>query len=214
MAEAFMGEIKLVGFNFAPRGYALCDGSLVRISEYSALFALFNTMYGGDGRSTMGLPDLRGRSAMAFGIGPGLSNRQQGHFSGAETVVMQESQMPAHSHTLMASNDTGDSSHAEARVLARSGGGDFTGTVPAGIPVTGTVKVGTKDGNIQSAQTSETRNITGSVTGDPYREPTNLVSMSDAAIQNAGASQAHYNMSPYLVLNYIVSMAGIFPSRN
>ena len=93
MSEPFLGQIQPFGFTFAPRGWALCDGQLLPISQYSALFSLFGTIYGGDGRTTFGLPDLRGRSAIHFGRGPGLSDYRQGSKAGVETVVLSQGQM-------------------------------------------------------------------------------------------------------------------------
>jgi len=99
MSEPFIGEIKLVAINFAPRGWAECNGQLLPIAQNTALFSLMGTIYGGDGRTTFGLPDLRGRAAIHNGQGPGLTNHQQGAKGGAESFTMNVNQMPAHSHT-------------------------------------------------------------------------------------------------------------------
>jgi len=99
MSEPFIGEIRLVGFNFEPRGWALCDGRLLSIAQNSALFSLLGTTYGGDGRSTFALPDLRGRAAIGMGQGPGLSSRQPGQVFGAEAVTLTVAQIPPHAHT-------------------------------------------------------------------------------------------------------------------
>ena len=96
--EPFIGQIQAFGFSFAPRGWATCDGQLLQISSNTALFSLLGTTYGGDGRTTFGLPDLRGRTALHQGTGPGLSNRTMGEKSGAETVTLNATQMPAHTH--------------------------------------------------------------------------------------------------------------------
>ncbi|MDH4393107.1 MAG: tail fiber protein [Aquabacterium sp.] len=102
MAEAFVAEIRIFGFNFAPRGWAFCDGQLLPIAQNTALFSLLGTNYGGDGRSTFGLPDLRGRFALHQGQGPGLSDRIVGETGGQASVSLLASQMPAHSHALQA----------------------------------------------------------------------------------------------------------------
>ena len=98
MSEPFIGEIRIFGFNFAPRGWALCDGQLLPISQNSALFSLLGTIYGGDGRTTFALPDLRGRAALHEGTGPGLSPRQLGQRSGSETNTLTVNQLPPHTH--------------------------------------------------------------------------------------------------------------------
>ena len=98
--EPFIGMIVQFGGNFAPRGWALCDGQLLSINSNSALFSILGTTYGGDGRSTFGLPDLRGRVAMHAGTGPGLTPRNLGHKSGAENVTLTINQMPNHNHSI------------------------------------------------------------------------------------------------------------------
>lgn len=104
MSEPFIGEIRMVGFSFVPRGWALCNGQILQISDNSALFALLGTIYGGDGRSTFALPDLRGRVPIHFGQGPGLSNFAQGAKGGSETNTLTINELPAHSHGVAASN--------------------------------------------------------------------------------------------------------------
>ncbi len=102
MSEPFIGQIQTFGFNFAPRGWALCDGQLLPIPQFSALFSLLGTTYGGDGRTTFGLPDLRGRVALHQGQGAGLSDRRLGQKGGTEDVTLAASQLPGHSHPLNA----------------------------------------------------------------------------------------------------------------
>ena len=116
--EPFIGEIIMFGGNFAPRGWALCDGSLLSISQNSALFSILGTTYGGDGRTTFGLPDLRGRAPVHPGNGPGLTPRQLGEKSGAETVTLSVGQMPAHNHAVTCSDKRGNSDLPEGNVLA------------------------------------------------------------------------------------------------
>ena len=98
MADPFIGEIIMFGGNFAPRGWAFCDGQLLSIAQNTALFSILGTTYGGDGRTSFGLPDLRGRVAMGEGTGPGLSSRSLGQRSGAENVTLNTAQLPSHSH--------------------------------------------------------------------------------------------------------------------
>jgi len=99
--EPFLGQIQPFGFNFAPRGWAKCDGQLLPISTYSALFSLIGTTFGGDGRTTFGLPDLRGRSIVHIGNGPGLSSISWGQRGGVENIYITQANMPSHSHSLI-----------------------------------------------------------------------------------------------------------------
>ena len=132
MSEPFLGEIRIVGFNFAPRGWALCDGQLLPISSNSALFSLLGTAYGGDGRSTFGLPDLRGRVAVHVGTGPGLSNYQWGAKNGSETNTISVNNLPSHSHSYNpASAAEGDSNEPAGKLLAKTDARSYTATGPA-----------------------------------------------------------------------------------
>ena len=106
MSEPFVGEIRMFAGNFAPRGWAFCNGQLLAVAQNDALFSLFGTIYGGDGSSTFGLPELRGRIPLHQGTGPGLSNRKLGSKSGEEKVTLSVNQLPSHTHALNASSDT------------------------------------------------------------------------------------------------------------
>ena len=119
-SDPFLGEIKMVGFTFAPRGYADCNGQLLAIASNTALFSLLGTTYGGDGRTTFGLPDLRGRSAIHPGTGSGLSTIVQGQRGGAETHTLSIQQLPSHNHaaTLHATDTRGNSSDPDTAILA------------------------------------------------------------------------------------------------
>jgi microcystin-dependent protein len=122
--DPFVAEIRVFGFNFAPKGWAQCDGQLLPISQNTALFSLLGTMYGGDGKSTFALPDLRGRAAMFHGQGPGLSLYDQGQTGGTETVTLLESEIPVHQHSLRAAPDPADVAVPNANAaLAPSDGG-------------------------------------------------------------------------------------------
>lgn len=112
MSEPFLGEIRAFGFPFAPPGWAACQGQMMSISQNSALFSLLGTMYGGDGRVTFGLPDLRGRTAISFGQGRGLSNRSQGELAGSEQVTLTAGQIPPHTHGVTASSQASGKSPA------------------------------------------------------------------------------------------------------
>lgn len=112
MADPFVAEIRIFPFNFAPRGWAWCDGQLLPLSQNTALFSLLGTTYGGNGKSNFALPDLQGRAPMHPGQGPGLSLHDLGETGGSETVSLLESEIPNHSHTLRVSGDDGNSRNA------------------------------------------------------------------------------------------------------
>ena len=124
MADPFVAEIRIFPFNFAPRGWAWCDGQLLPLSQNTALFSLLGTTYGGNGKSNFALPDLQGRAPMHPGQGPGLSLHDLGETGGSETVTLLESEIPSHSHALRASSDPADVQQpSPARSLARSAPG-------------------------------------------------------------------------------------------
>ena len=132
MSEPFVGEIRMFAGNFAPRGWAYCDGQLLAISQNDALFSLFGTIYGGDGRSTFGLPDMRGRIPVHQGSGPGLTLRRIGEKRGAETVAVNHNQIPSHSHTPQgyATSHKADSIDPTAAIPASSSINPYSAEVP------------------------------------------------------------------------------------
>lgn len=131
LASADIGTILLFGFNYAPRGWALCNGQLLPIAQNQALFSLLGTMHGGNGQTTFGLPDLRGRVPMGFGQGPGLSNYAIGETGGSETVTLTQAQLPAHTHTVNAAADA-TSKAPTGNLPATTGGGASYGPTVAG----------------------------------------------------------------------------------
>jgi microcystin-dependent protein len=136
MADPFVAEIRIFPFNFAPRGWAWCNGQLLPISQNTALFSLLGTTYGGDGKSTFALPDLQGSAPMHPGQGPGLSLHDLGETGGSETVTLLESEMPSHSHALQAYNDIGeDRIPSPTEAIARSTGGLLFGNPAALVPM-------------------------------------------------------------------------------
>lgn len=176
MSEPFVAEIRIFAGNFAPRSWAFCNGQLLPVSQNTALFSLIGTTYGGDGRSTMALPNLQGRAPMHPGRGPGLTEKRLGQLGGSETVTLTEAQIPNHSHNQLGSNEESE----------------FDGT-----------------NNPQNA-------LPGSVEGgkELYANPSNLQPISDAAIENTGGGQPHNNMQPYLTMNFIIALQGLYPSRS
>src|SRR3954454_5741331 len=127
MSDPFIGELRLFGFNFAPRNWATCDGQLMSISQNTALFSLLGTQYGGNGQTTFALPDLRGRVPKHAGQGPGLSTYTIGQVGGTETQTLSASQMPAHTHAVAASTDDATTSQPGGKVPAAVGGGAYGG---------------------------------------------------------------------------------------
>jgi microcystin-dependent protein len=164
----FIAEVKIISWNFAPKGWAFCDGQLLPINQNQALFSILGTNYGGDGRVNFGLPDLRGRVPVHTG---GPIGAVVGGVGGEEVHTLTQSEMPQHYHTM------------------------------SGISNDGTVQI-------------PTNAFLGAAGAQPYHGPTNLVAMDPASISFAGNSQPHENRSPFLVLNFIIALTGIFPSRN
>ena len=175
MSEPFVAEVRIFAGNFAPRGWAFCDGQLLPIAQNTALFSLIGTTYGGDGRSTTALPNLQGRLPMHPGRGPGLTARRLGERVGAETVTLSEAQIPSHSHTVRAATGGGTAglTPGTTTALARAGGGDSYQTNTSG----------------------------------------NLVDLASETLATTGGGQAHTNLQPFLVLNFIIALVGTYPSR-
>ncbi|HVY22296.1 MAG TPA: tail fiber protein [Steroidobacteraceae bacterium] len=132
MGDQFLGEIRMVGFNFAPTGWALCNGQLLSISQYTALFSLLGTTFGGNGTTNFGLPDLRSRSPVGMGTGLGLSTIEQGEMAGVESTTILQTQMPMHTHMM---NVAGTATQPTAtpsstnNVLGASGGGPGSASI-------------------------------------------------------------------------------------
>lgn len=126
MAEAYIGEIRMFGGNFAPVGWSFCDGSLLAIAQYDALFALIGTTYGGDGQNTFALPDLRGRVPVHQGQGAGLSNYTIGQNGGSETVTLITNQLPSHAHSAQAQSGQGGQASPSGGVWASSNLSQFS----------------------------------------------------------------------------------------
>lgn len=175
--DMYMGTIIAWPINFAPRGWMLCQGQILQIAQYSALFSLLGTTYGGDGRTTFALPDLRGRVPVGAGQGSGLSNYQMGQIGGAETVTLTDAQMPAHTHAQPAST--------KAATVGQPG----PSTVPGAYEKERGVYY-----NIYSPQSDANTTL--------------------APAGVAGGSQPHSNMQPYIALNYIICVEGIYPTRD
>lgn len=165
MSEPFIGEIKIISWNFPPKGWAFCNGALLPINQNQALFSIFGTTYGGDGRTNFALPNLQGRMPVHVGNGIVLGER------GGETAhTLNISELPSHAHTPVANSAA--------------------------------ATVGTPNANLWAAQNAAA-----------YASSANNA-MSPSTIGPTGGNQPHENMSPYLVLNFVIALQGIFPSQN
>ncbi len=168
MSEPFLAEIRIVGFNFAPRGWAGCDGQILPINQNQSLYSLLGTTYGGDGRTSFALPDLRSRTPIHKGDSHSLGQK-----GGVETVTLSAAQMPSHTHnSVQATNNASTSDEIGTGVVLGKAGANAYGSL--------STKVGMKAGMVTSA----------------------------------GGSQAHNNTQPSTVVNFIIALQGLFPSRN
>lgn len=169
MSTPYLGQIMITAFNFAPKGFMLCNGQPLSIAQESALFALLGTTYGGDGILTFQLPNLQGATPIHLGSGGG-SSYVEGQTGGVVDVTLISSQLPLHTHQAEGVNTTANLEAAAGNAWATS------------------------------AQ-------------NPYAASSNAV-MSGSAVQSTGGSQPHPNQPPFLVLNFVIALTGIFPSRN
>jgi len=171
MSDPFVAEIRIFAGNFAPTGWAMCNGQLLPISQNTALFSLVGTFYGGDGKSTFALPNLEGSAPVGQGQGAGLSAYFLGQQSGTESVTLLQTEIPSHTHGAFAKTSLGNSQ------------------TPAG------------------------QTWAGSNTAKQYVNTAPNAPMAFSALSIAGASLPHNNMPPYLVVNFIIAMQGVFPAR-
>jgi microcystin-dependent protein len=185
-----LAMIFLFASNFAPQGYALCNGQILAISTNTALFSLIGTFYGGNGQNNFALPDLRGRAPIHTGgnsgQGPGLSAYVLGQFGGVENVTLTQSQMPVHNHTFIANKSAGTSA----------------------VPVSGTTYLSAGPSTGSGPNAAELKTYTTDTNEG------NVVPLIPGAISTVGGSQPHTNIQPYLAVNYVIALQGVFPSRN
>jgi microcystin-dependent protein len=165
MSEPFLGEIKIISWNFPPKGWTFCNGQLMPINQNQALFSILGTTYGGDGMRTFGLPDLQGRTPFHVGNGIVL-----GEMGGETSHTLNISELPAHNHVPVGSKNSPSAPSASGNVWSTFANNLYNSTVDS--------------------------------------------AMSPACILPSGGNQPHENMSPYLVLNFIIALQGIFPSQN
>lgn len=175
MSDQFVAEIRIVGFTFAPKGWAFCNGQLLPISQNTALFSLLGTTYGGDGKSNFALPNLQGQAPLQQGQGPGLSLRTLGEQGGSQTVTLLQTEMPAHNHAAQGATTGTPVATPGGNTWSPPGAGRGLNIYDAGVGAT--------------------------------------VQMGAAALSVTGGSQPHNNLPPYLTLNFVIALQGIFPPR-
>ena len=210
MSDPFIGEIKTLGFNFAPRGYAFCWGQSMNLSQNQALFALLGTYYGGNGTSTFNLPDLRGRVA----VGQGQSQTTGtvfniGAFAGAETTQLTTNQLPTHTHAIQVSL----SGLTAQTTIHAIGGATTRAANPSGNLWANAATVGTSPVNVASYAAATGSGGTA-VTMDPTSASTVVSGSATAVAGTAGNGQPFTNLPPYLVINYSIALIGVFPTRS
>ena len=176
MSDQFVAEIRITAFNFAPIGWAFCNGQLLPISQNAALFSLLGTTYGGDGRTNFALPNLQGNAPIQPGQGPGLSLYNLGQTGGEQTVTLLNTQIPAHSHAVIASSSPATNPSPSGDVWAVAGS--------------------------RRAAVNE------------YTATSTPVTMNPSALSPTGGNLPHNNMPPYLALNFIIALQGVFPPRS
>ena len=223
MSEPFLGEIRMVGFNYAPTGWAFCAGQTVAIAQNSALFALLGTTFGGNGQVTFGLPDYRGRSPVGMGAGPGLTVVQQGEMSGAENVVLTSAQMPQHTHGAVFTGQAGPVSGTATTTVSVDVGTNVANAMVA--PTQGattylsatTAKAGLTavafNGLYGSTPPDATKATLGGIQASTPGTGLSATSAGNVSVSAAGGSQPLAIRNPYLGTNFIIAMEGIFPSR-
>lgn len=179
--EGTLAEVRMFAGNFAPRGWQLCNGQLLSIAQWTAVFALVGTIYGGNGQTTFGLPDFRGRIALGTGQGPGLPNINLGEMAGSPTTTLLLTNLPFHNHTISGTVS-----------MVANGGTDGLTDDPAGRRLAG-ANIYTNFANEPATMAPLTSNLT---------------------VGNTGSNAPFSNMPPYLGMNFIVCVEGIFPSRD
>lgn len=189
-ASPYVGQLILVGFNFAPAGYLLCEGQLLAISEFETLFQLIGTTYGGNGQTTFALPDLRGRAPVSQGTGPGLSSRSLGETAGTESETLTLAQIPAHTHAV-----------------------DISGLTPTLRCRNGTANQGSPVGNVPAIEASGATATYSSAAADVNMGAGTVVLGGAVTAATVGGSQPHENRQPYLAMNYCIAFSGVFPPQ-
>jgi microcystin-dependent protein len=188
MSDQYIGEIRAMACNFEPKGWAQCDGRTLQISQYQPLYTLIGTTYGGDGKTTFALPDLRGRCAISQGTGKGLTPRNIGQGGGSDGIVLNANQIPAHSHSLVAGHAWGVLKCTNSPANSNTPVGN---SLSVNASKDTTVRYNTAAPNV--AMSPSGMEVTGST-------------------ENTGAGTPHNNVQPYTTLTYYIALTGLYPS--
>lgn len=201
----FLGEVKMFAGNFTPRGWALCQGQLMSISQNQALFAVIGTLYGGDGRTTFALPDYRGRVARGTGSGPGLQTAIIGQKGGTEFKVLSLLEMPIHNHTAVFTSAGATPTNITISIPAVADEGNEAEPSP-----NSNLAVGTADGN----ETTMYSTANPDTNLKPFTASALVSASGTVSVGQTGGSQSFDNRQPFTTINYIICTEGVFPARN
>ena len=191
MSEPFLAEIMIVGFNFAPRGWALCDGQILPINQNQSLYSLLGTTYGGDGRTSFALPDTRGRSVIGVGTGPGLSTIQLGQKSGVENRTLSTSNMPSHNHAATTTVAATATAHANSIGNIDAPAGNVWASLDR-----------------EDTYSSATPNVTMNAAA------ITVAATATTTTGNAGSGTSFSIRDPYIAMHWLIQISGLYPSRN
>jgi microcystin-dependent protein len=198
--EVYLGMVTIFGFTFPPKDWTTCQGQLMSISQNTALFSLLGTTYGGNGQTTFGLPDLRGRVPLGAGQGPGLSSYDIGQVGGSENNTLVITQMPAHNHQATATSTS--TSTSTSTLYAES------------TPANSQNPSGKMLASSQNVYASEDPANNRAMSSEAVTTTTDTTTNTTVTVGIAGSSQPVNNIQPYLAMNYCIALQGIFPSRN
>lgn len=198
--EVYLGMVTIFGFSFNPRGWMTCSGQQLSIAQNTALFSLLGTTYGGNGQTTFGLPDLRGRVPLGAGQGPGLQNYDLGQMSGSEANTLTIAQMPAHNHPATATSES--TSTSTSALFAE------------GTPANAQNPAGKMLASGQSIYANEDAANNRQMSSQAVTTTTTTTTTTTVNVNVAGGSQPVNNLQPYIAMNYCICVEGIFPSRN
>lgn len=216
MSDPFIGEIRMVGFNFAPRGWATCQGQIMAIQQNSALFALLGTIYGGNGQTTFGLPNFSGRSPVGQGTGPGLTPVTIGEVAGVESVTLNVTQMPIHQPVAQFAGQASAVSLTGSSVDVATGTPGAMAAPTAGATVylsNTTAKAGPTAVTINGLFTSTAPDASKASLGGVHGQGS-VIPQGTVTVSPVGGSQPIGIRNPYLGTNFVIALEGIFPSRN